>query len=57
MKMNIQQNMARWVSTEWDKSKDSEESGGGKKNYKEIRSKSVNIKIQQLCTNKTKIGA
>lgn len=57
MKMNIQQNMARWVSTEWDKSKDSEESGGGKKNYKEIRSKSVNIKIQQLCINKTKIGA
>lgn len=56
--MNIQQNMARWVSTEWDKSKDSEESGGGKKkNYKEIRSKSENIKIQQLCINKTKIGA
>lgn len=49
--------MARWVSTEWDKSKDSEESGKKNKEiiYKETRSKKVNIKmIQQLSINKTK---
>lgn len=55
--------MARWVSTEWDKSKDSEERGKKRKEiiYKETRSKKVNIKmIQQLSINQTKqkkIGA
>lgn len=44
MKMNIQQNMARWVSTEWDKSKDSEESGGGKKKLQ--RNKKQKCKYQ-----------
>jgi len=51
--------MARWVSTEWDKSKDNEESEE-KKIYKETRSNKVNIKmIQQLTINKNNknIGA